>query len=938
MGYSSDRCASDSRKEYRGWLEGELLGGALRASVLTLTAVNVATIPLDFLLIPEAFAGFLVVRLMLSAILLLVYSLTSRRHPVASLYVVTFAGSGMLLTVIHGTGGAASGYYVGLVLLFCGIGVLVPISAIRGMSIIAPSLGGYLTMPFLDGEPFAWESFATHLFFLGAAALVGLVSCGLLDRMRFADFCQRREIEAARDELAVLDRAKSRFTANVHHELRTPLTLMLAPVETMLAGSLGELSPTQMRYLRTMHVNGLRLLKLINNLLDLARVESGQLGIRRRQCAVGQLVKDVATGAEPMGERKGVAIETRGLDSLPPVFVDPEAVEKVIVNLIGNALKFTDPGGRIEVSGEAESEGGIHLVVADTGIGLESDQLERIFDRFAQVDMSSTRRHEGTGIGLALARELVEAHGGRIWAESEGLGKGTRVHAVLPKGEMDADGDGDEEVIQGSHGQNVSLARSLGAVQAELSLQRSGQGQLAEIEQTVGRWQQRYGTPEDAPEREDHPRLTLPTDAPEVLIVEDNPDMRELLAFLVGQEFRVRIARTGREGLEAVQQGEPDLILTDVMMPEMSGTELCRRLKENGATAAIPVVLVTSKAEREMKIEGLEGGADDYVTKPFHPRELLARVRSLIRLRELQRELKARNDALEHMNLELEQALAELKEAELQVLQAERLAAVGELAAGVAHEVNNPVNFALNALRALRDHVDAVSEVIRCVAVLDASDPGILAMQVERLGSLRAVSDGLELADEMHELVDIVSEGLDRTYSLVGDLRDFAGSGRGSSSLVDLRQGIQSTVKLLRRSFHEAGVTVETDLSEDQLLVRGDPGAINQLLLNLLKNSAEALAGTRDGRIWVHSRREDTWISTTVRDNGPGVRAEARSRLFEPFFTTKGAGRGTGLGLSICRRIASQHGGTILLTSPPGEGASFTVRLPAEGTKSPDAT
>jgi len=339
-------------------------------------------------------------------------------------------------------------------------------------------------------------------------------------------------------------------------------------------------------------------------------------------------------------------------------------------------------------------------------------------------------------------------------------------------------------------------------------------------------------------------------------------------------------------------------------------------------------VLVTSKAEREMQIEGLEGGADDYVTKPFHARELLARVRSLVHLRELHRDLESRNLALNRMNAELEGALAELKEAEVQLLQSERLAAVGELAAGVAHEINNPVNFALNALRALRGQVEELAEIAVAVAALDPGDPEARAGQLAELEAARAGLDPAESAAELRELVDILTEGLVRTQRLVGDLRDFAGVGRGRDAPVDLRRGLESTLQLLRRAIADAGIRVETGYADHPLWVRGDSGALNQVLLNLLKNSAEAVEGRPDARIRIDARREKGWIVVTIQDNGPGVPEEVRARLFEPFFTTKAAGRGSGLGLSICRRIVADHQGTILVSSPPGQGASFTVRLP----------
>jgi signal transduction histidine kinase len=405
--------------------------------------------------------------------------------------------------------------------------------------------------------------------------------------------------------------------------------------------------------------------------------------------------------------------------------------------------------------------------------------------------------------------------------------------------------------------------------------------------------------------------------------------MRELLAHLLSHEFRVRGARNGREALDAVRERAPDLVLTDVMMPEMSGTELCRVLKASPQTRGIPVVLVTSKAEREMKVKGLELGADDYVTKPFHPRELLARVRSLVRLHRLQAQLEEQNRALQETNERLGRTLEELKAAEVQLVQAERLAAVGELAAGIAHEVNNPVNFALNAIRMLKSHVASLRDVASAVASLELDDPAKLRSRAKELDHLRAELNVQEVAQDLAELVEIATEGLERTQRLVGDLKDFAGPQRSEHGPVDLERCLRSTVQLLGHSLQRAGVRVDVQIEGNLPRVHGDAGALNQVFLNLLKNAGEALE-TRGGRIGVDARCEGRTVLVEIRDDGPGVAAEVRARLFDPFVSTKDAGRGTGLGLSISHRIVTEHGGTLELRSGPGEGAVFLIRLPAE--------
>ena len=920
------------RSLYLKELREDRIPSFVRAGSFVVFAINTAFVGLDLFAYRDVFVNFLWIRVGLNAALLGIHFRFSTSHPRAAELALCLTTGSMLLLVIYGSGAQTSDYYAGLILLFVGMPVLLPLSAAEAGAICAVLATSFLVCPLIGAAEFVWKTYIVHSVFLVSAGFESVVSCALLDRVRFTDFCQRREIERARDELRQLDEAKSRFSANIHHELRTPLTLTLAPLEALLAGEFGPVDEAQRAYLETMHKNSLRLLKLINNLLDHARIDSGQQEVHRQPLEIGRLVGEIVESARPMAERKRVELVAECEASLPLVNADPDAVEKVVVNLVGNALKFTEPGGRITVQLVAEADSpaagagpdaGVHLMVIDTGVGIPPDQLTRVFDRFAQVDSSATRRHEGTGIGLSLVRELVALHGGRAWATSEGVGRGAQFHVFLPRGSADV---AVEEVMATDDGRSLSLARSFDALAADLEHHGDGAAgdpahaaryRTAEMERTVERFEEKRaaGEPDAA---------GAAGSLPEVVVAEDNADMRRLLADLLGAEFCVRPARNGRQALDFVLERAPALVVTDVMMPEMSGTELCRAIKDDASLAGVPVMLVTSKAEREMKIRGLELGADDYVTKPFHPRELLARARALVRVRQLQEELAEQNAALDR-------ALNHLRTTEVALVQAERLAAVGELAAGIAHEVNNPVNFALNSLRALSATVAQVREFSTRLAQVDWRDSAKLPAHAAEVQRLEAEIGLEEVSATIDELVGIVIEGLERTSRLVGDLRDFGAPGEREHAPIDLKACLDSTLQMIEPSLGRSRVRVERHYPSDLPPVVADPSALKQLFLNLLKNAGEALEET-GGTVRIEAVRspEGRGVAVSVADDGPGIDASLRDRVFEPFFTTKSAGRGTGLGLSICRRIAEAHGGVLEVASNPGAGARFTVRLPVE--------
>jgi len=898
--------------EYYDWLVGTRLRPAVRVACLFVVGLNTFFLLLDGIVFPDRIAQFASLRFAWIVAMIGIFVGVQKFNPllfaragcvVAGLFLIGLSGLG---------GGATSSYWPALMVLFLGMPVLMPLTARQSAEIVSVLALSFASLPLFTGEPIDARSYGVPVFFVIATAIECVMSAAVLDGMRFSDYQSRQKVEEARDHLREMDKAKTRFTANIHHELRTPLTMILSPLAALRAGDYGTLPALVEGVVQTMESNGRRLHKLINNLLDLAKLESNEFNIVRRPMSLESLVDDVVAGVQPMARRKRIRLEAEGFESLNPLFADPEAIDKVVVNLVGNALKFTEEGGAITIWAGRTTGGGTRVEVRDTGVGIPPEQLSRVFDRFAQIDGSSTRRHEGTGIGLSLACELVELHAGRIWAESAGVGMGATMCFELPQGEDDSvhetlahdsivniyDGEQIEGVIDGT--QNVS----------ELSVDRTG-----EIGRSVERWEQ--NSEELVQETQD---AAHPDSVPEVLVVEDNPDMRKLLRFLLSREFRVRVARNGLEALAEIGHAHPHVVISDVMMPEMSGTELCTEIKGNELTSHIPVMLVTSKAEDEMRIGGLELGADDYLTKPFNPRELMARVRGLSRVRVLQEELEAKNETLEN-------ALVELKSTQLRLVRNERLAAVGEIAAGVAHEVNNPVNFALNAVRVLQTEVDEICEIAGVIQKVQEEGLAANIGAQDRRGGEGKIE---ETADTIRELAGIISDGLDRTHRLVGDLQDFSGASRRGRDRVDVAQAVASTVALLRPTLNERGIEIRVECAQEELPVEADVGALNQVFMNLLKNAADAVA-EESGVVSVTAFFESDDVVVEISDNGPGIERDVLPLIFEPFYTSKksGASAGTGLGLPISRQIVEEFGGTLTVESEVLEGARAIVSLPA---------
>ncbi len=447
--------------------------------------------------------------------------------------------------------------------------------------------------------------------------LAGHVATALSNARAYEE--ERRRAE----QLAELDRAKTAFFSNVSHEFRTPLTLMLGPVEELLARSHTDLPPAASGQLEVVNRNGLRLLRLVNSLLDFSRIEAGRVRATFQPTELAAFTADLASNFRSACERAGLTLTVDCPPLGEPVFVDREMWEKIVLNLISNAFKFTFDG---EIAIAVRRSGtAIELQVRDTGTGIPAEEMPRLFERFHRIENARGRTHEGSGIGLALVQELVKLHGGSIAAESE-LDKGTTFTVTVPLGSAhlppDQIGDGRTAAPTGT-GASPFVEEALRWLpDDERARQRSELPTYSEPLPTPHCW---------AEQGKDDAR-------PRVLVADDNADMRQYVARLLAEQFRVEVAPDGEVALALAKDRPPDLILTDVMMPKLSGFGLLQELRADPRTRGLPVIMLSARAGEESRVEGMEAGADDYLVKPFSARELLARVTAHLQMARLRRE------------------------------------------------------------------------------------------------------------------------------------------------------------------------------------------------------------------------------------------------------------------------------------------------------------
>jgi len=820
--------------------------------------------------------------------------------------------------------------------------------------------------------------------------LAGYLVAGISPRLRFDDsyrgflelaaaqiataIANARAYEEERkraEALADLDQAKTVFFTNISHEFRTPLTLMLSPLEQVIAKAettriFGNEERVQLDLARR---NAMRLVKLVNTLLDFSRIEARRTSAVFQPTDVAQLTAELASVFRSATEKAGLTLNIECPPLSETVSVDREMWEKIVLNLLSNAFKFTLEGGiTVRVVEEEET---VRLEVADTGIGIPESELPQIFQRFHRVKGTGGRSFEGTGIGLALVQELVKMLGGTIRVQSK-YGGGTTFTVTIPR--------------------RITPASSK-EPQPEWSTATARFRAENYVEEAL-RWLPNSPTPTVAEPaaRENSPAADRRVRS-RVLLADDNADMREYLRRMLAQYFEVRTVSNGAQALSVALADPPDLVLSDVMMPELDGFELLRALRNDPRTQSLPIILLSARAGEEVRLEGLDLGADDYLVKPFTAQELLARVRSQLKLTKLRREAaeagrvererflfatKAAAIGYWFCNLPFDKLIwdARVKEhfwlppdaevnidlfyARLHPQDRERVRqAIDQSIAGNAiydveyrtispegeekwiravgrsayDENGRAVRFdGITQDITLQKRTEGAlrrAEKLALVGRMASSISHEINNPLESVTNLLYLIEGTSTDQQSRAYTKTALEELARVSHIVTRTLQF-NRPRGGPSRVNICELLDSAVAIYQGRLKHSGIVLCKDYGGEVYAECLSP-EIRQVFANLIGNAFDA---TRPGgKIILRVREASDWktgrkaVRVTIADTGHGMDNETRIRLFEPFFTTKSSS-GTGLGLWISAEILNRHEGRFGVKSRRGCGTVFSMLFP----------
>ncbi|SKB82114.1 ATP-binding protein [Dyadobacter psychrophilus] len=674
---------------------------------------------------------------------------------------------------------------------------------------------------------------------------------------------ERKRAEA----LEALDKAKTLFFTNISHEFRTPLMLILGPLEALLNKPDIALTAEERQNIEVTHRNALRLLKLVNSLLDFSRIESGRHLANFVLTDLATYTRNLSANFRSVIEKADLQLHVNTADHIPPVYLDRQMWEKVVFNLLSNAFKYTLEGA-ITVDLSTHNENAV-LTVRDTGVGIPESELPHMFERFHRVQNTAGRTYEGTGIGLSLIKELIQLHQGTIQVESvEGKGSCFTVSIPLGKGHLPVTQIFEDDASLEIAGSNVFLQEAAALVGKQAFLQN----------------------------RTDGERSIVPDDANElVLIVDDNADMRQHIQSLIATKYRTITATNGLDALDKIGRYKPTLVLSDIMMPEVDGIELLKRVKANPETAQVPVILVTARAGEDSKIEGYDIGADDYLVKPFSANEMLARIKAQVKMHN------ARKKIFEDQKLFTEELEQKVQQRTQDLVKANKeLESFNYVA---SHDLQEP-------LRKIQTFIHLIHK--------NRQDEKATQVYYDKISSS---------AQRMSDLIQSVL-----TYSRLAKTGE-------DYSAVDLNKIVQDIEIDFELLIAEKQAVIKTI---NLPVMQANAFQINQLFSNLISNSLKFSTESPEIRISSQIVKGDKVVAPTFvnpgqqfyhitfSDNGIGFEQEFSEKIFSLFQRLHGKHEysGTGIGLSIVKKIVEQHEGYITAESSPGNGTVFNIWFP----------
>ena len=657
------------------------------------------------------------------------------------------------------------------------------------------------------------------------------------------------QLRKAKEAAEAANEAKNQIMANTSHELRTPLHGIINLADLIRIGASGPVSPQAVQDLEMIINSASRLNSLVNDILDFSKLQKQQLEIQHKPVDLFQVAENSLALLKPLHREKPIDLQNELTKDLPLVDGDEDRIQQILLNLLGNALKFTE-SGEVRLSAVIQ-DGWIELAVADTGIGIPQDKQERIFDAFEQGDASTERTHGGTGLGLSVAKQLVELHGGRIWLESV-VGQGSVFRFTLP-----CSSASEQERTEPVVSKKVNTTKALPVAVATVPVVEEETGSESNVDLLV----------------DDPSEVTI-------LVVDDEPINRQVLRNqleMVG--YRVEVAIDGLQGLKLLEKLNPQVILLDVMMPRLSGYQTCYRIRQKYSASELPIILLTAKDQPEDTVRGFQHGANDYLTKPFSREELLIRVQFHLKLSKATSEVYRMMDDLRGM--------------QNQLIQSAKLAAVGEMTSGIAHELKTP------------------------------------------LAGISTILSGVELAKQLHQEIDMdatcsrVNLLVQRCSAIIDHMRNYSRRTEETHSQTQIiNQLLKNTLLLVEPQLKRIGGKLKLNLGHDLPFVVGNDIQLEQVFINLCNNACDAMEQSEERILTIQSMAVGDEVLVRVSDTGTGMRPEVQERIFESFFTTKSSAKGTGLGMSISQNIVEQHKGQIRFNSELGRGTTFEIYLP----------